>query len=357
MKGFNPMQKFFTLLVLTSLLTQTVFADEVVFTNGERLIGSVVKLVGGKLTFKSETLGELNVDLDQIKTFTTDEPVDLHLADGTILKSKTQLTESGQIHLAGTDLIKAQQIDLDQIEAINPPKPKWTGSLNIGADSSHGNSFDQSATVSIDGLLREKERRTTFDALFVISRTKDSDGEKRTTEEDFTFKAKRDFFLTKQWYTFINGGYKKDHIADLDRRVIVGFGTGYQWIEEDKIKYNTDIGLAYRHEKYDTRIDNPDPNASDPIQEITTSDDIAAQLGHHFYWQFHRRWKFINSLGYFPNLSKFSDYFLTSTAELRYQHKAQIFSSIKATLDYDATPAEDSSTTDMKYILSLGYNY
>lgn len=345
---------FFTLLII---LAQPVLADEVVFQNGERLIGTVVKLEDGKLTFKSETLGEQTIDLAKIKTFTTDEPVDLRLTDGTVLKSKTELTESRQVNLAGSELIQSQQIELDKILAINQPEPRWTGSFNAGLTSTHGNTFDQSGSFSVDGIKREKDKRTRFDALYVFSRTKDdTTGDKRTTEENFTIKGKRDYFLTEQWYTFINGGFKKDHIADLERRVILGFGTGYQWVENDKLKFNTDGGLAYRHEKYDTRIANP---AAPPalIQEIETSDEMSTQLGYNLFWQFRDRWKILHNLAYFPSLEMFSDYFLTSTAELRHQHSDSIFSSLKAVLDYDSTPAEGTGSTDLKYILSIGWNY
>lgn len=354
------MHKALALATLFIILAQPVLADEVVFNNGERLIGTVVKLEGGKLTFKSEMLGEQTFDLAKIKTFTTDAPVDLHLADGTVLKSKTQLTESGQVSLEGTDLIKAQQIDLDKIQAINPPPkpdPKWTGSFKVGLTSTHGNTFEESGSFSFDGSKREEDRRTKFDTLYVYSRIKDdTTGDKRTTEESFILKGKRDYFVSEKHYYYLNGSFKKDHIADLERRVILGAGSGYQWVEEDKIKFNTDAGLAYRHEKYDTRIPNPTPPPA-MIQEIETSDDLSAQLGYDLFWIFRENWKFLHDTTYYPSLETVSDYFLTSTAELRHQHSNSMFSSLKAILDYDSTPAEGTSSTDTKYILSLGWNY
>ena len=355
------MRSLFVALTVSMMLSQPLLADEVVFQNGERLLGTVVKLEAGKLTFKSEMLGEQTFDLAKIKTFTTDQPVDLHLADGTILKSKTQLTESGQVHLEGTDLIAAQQIDLDKIQAINPPpkpKPKWTGSFKAGLTSTHGNTFDESGSFSVDGIKREEDKRTKFDTLYVFSRTKDADGEKRTTEESVTLNAKRDYFLTVKWYSFISGSFKKDHIADLERRLIGGVGVGYQWVEKNKLKFNTDGGLAFRHEKYDTRIPNPDDPPVPPfVQKIETSDNLSIQLGYDLFWQFRERWTFLHDTTYYPSLEMVSDYFLASTAELRHQHSKSVFSSLKAVLDYDSTPAEGTGSTDLKYILSLGWNY
>ena len=51
--------------------------DEVLFLNGDRLTGTILKATGGKLTIKTEGAGEVTVDLSKVKTFSTDEPVQL----------------------------------------------------------------------------------------------------------------------------------------------------------------------------------------------------------------------------------------------------------------------------------------
>ena len=43
------------------------YADEVIFENGERLIGTFQKVEGKQLIFKSEIAGELSVDISKIK--------------------------------------------------------------------------------------------------------------------------------------------------------------------------------------------------------------------------------------------------------------------------------------------------
>ena len=55
-------------------------ADEVLFVNGDRLTGAITQAVGGKLTIKSDTVGEVTVDLSKVKTFSTAQPVQLQSA-------------------------------------------------------------------------------------------------------------------------------------------------------------------------------------------------------------------------------------------------------------------------------------
>ena len=59
-------------------------ADVVVFKNGDKLTGKVIKMEGGKLTFKADIAGEIPLDLANIQTFSTDEPAEFHLQDGTV---------------------------------------------------------------------------------------------------------------------------------------------------------------------------------------------------------------------------------------------------------------------------------
>ena len=62
-------------------------ADEVLFLNGDRLTGRIVQAAGGKLVLRTEAAGDITIDLKQVKTFATDEPVQLKVRESTVLKS------------------------------------------------------------------------------------------------------------------------------------------------------------------------------------------------------------------------------------------------------------------------------
>ncbi len=64
------------------------WADEVVFMNGDRLTGKLVVMTNGKLSFTSDLFGKLDFDFDLVQTFSTAEPVEIHLFDGTVLKDQ-----------------------------------------------------------------------------------------------------------------------------------------------------------------------------------------------------------------------------------------------------------------------------
>lgn len=345
------MQRFsFITIFLLSVCSMAV-ADTLIFKNGDQLSGKIKSLTDGKVVFASDEIGEQTIELNRLRTFSTDEPVEFHLNDGTVIKSRLRSAEENQVILDATDLVPARRYDFSVIAAINPPpppKPKWTGSFTIGLTSTHGNTFTESANVSFDAKRRSEKDRITLSSLYVASRAEEEVNgkkEKVTTEESFTIGGKYDYFFTPKTYGFANGSFKKDHIADLDRRIIAGLGVGHQWIEQDDMNFNTDVGIAERCEQYTTH------------GVTTKSDDLSVQLGYHFDWKINDKFTFIHNLTYYPSFEQFSDYFLNTDAEIRASITENLFASFKAILDYDSTPAEDVGSTDTKYILGAGWKF
>ncbi|MHC4105002.1 MAG: DUF481 domain-containing protein, partial [Planctomycetota bacterium] len=54
---------------------------------------------------------------------------------------------------------------------------------------------------------------------------------------------------------------------------------------------------------------------------------------------------------------KFSDYYLTSTGEIRAHFTDRMFTNFKAIFDYDSTPAIGAGNTDVKYIWGIGWSF
>jgi len=326
-------------------------SDVVVFKSGDQLTGKLVKLEKGKLTFIADEVGSVDLDISKIQKFSADEPSELHFTDGTVIRSRILMAGPEQFSSEKTQLLPAQTFAFGDLAAVNPPpkpKPRWTGSAAAGLSSTHGNTFTESGSVSFDAKRRSEIDRTTLYGLYLVQRAEEEIAgkkEKVTTEESFLIGGKYDYFFTKKLFGFINSSFKKDHIADLDRRIIVGTGLGYQWLESEKMNFNTDIGLAELCEKYTSH------------DLVTKTDEISLQMGYHFDWAINDKFIFLHNLTYYPSLASVSDYFLTADAEIRASITKSMFTNFKVILDYDASPAENVGTTDTKYILGIGWNF
>jgi putative salt-induced outer membrane protein YdiY len=329
------------------LLCATVSADEVRFKNGDRLTGQIVKLTEGKLVLKSAVAGEITVNLSDIQTFSSEAPVEIHLKDGTVLRQPVAAAEPNQFSITTGEPLKPQTFELAQVEAINPPpkaKPKWTGSVSGSVASSTGNTKADSIAASVNVTRRTEKDRTIAGADFARSNQEDPDtGNSVTTENWWRATAQYDYFFTKKLFGFGNALYGKDAIADLERRIIVGGGAGYQWVETDQLAFSTNFGLASRYEKYEN-----DPDSSS---------ELSLQASYSFNQQLAKGVRLLNDLTYYPSTEKFSDYFLTTTAELRASLTKSMFANFKVIFNYDATPAPGQGSTDVKYLLGVGMNF
>lgn len=336
-------------LALGLLWAPLALADTLTLNNGDTLTGTIESISGGKVTIVTEMLGKQEIDLAKVTGIVTETPQPVELSDGTRFTARIAGASANSITFAGIRDLPSQTIARDELVGFNkpePPKPRWQGNVTAGFTSTHGNSFGENANISANASLRREKDRTTLGAAYLFGRSEDRDGEKYTTEESFTLSGKYDYYFSKKWYGFVNARYKTDHIADLDRRIIAGLGTGYQWIESDPMNFSTDMGLSMLCEKYQTG------------DEITKSDELSLRLGYQFDKKINSRVAFFHQTEYYPSIqSGPSDYFLSSSAELRLSLTTRMYSSLKAILDYDSTPGPGQSSTDTKYILGLGWSF
>jgi len=337
---------------LTMLLTIVLFVgagygDELVLKNGDRLTGKIVYLVDGKMLFKSDVAGEVTVELSNVQTLSSDEPITVNLKDNTGFNQKVVSAGSGVFGIGGTEDLKAQQFAVADIVSINPPPkpaPKWTGDVSVGITSTHGNTKTEMISANANATKRTERDRMTVSADYAKGQQEDPDTKETVTIEDWwRAKGKYDYFFSKKKYGYIDGRYEKDAVAELDRRMIVGVGGGYQWVESENMNFSTEFGLASLYEKFRNQTD--------------SNSELSLQLGYNFDKKLRKNIKFAHDLTYYPAIDKFSDYYLTTTAGIRADFTEKIFMTLKAILNYDATPAMGRGGTDTKYFLGFGYRF
>ncbi|MBC8492159.1 MAG: DUF481 domain-containing protein, partial [Chloroflexi bacterium] len=191
--------------------------------------------------------------------------------------------------------------------SINPPikpAPKWAGDISAGLTSTHGNTKTETISASANFAKRTDKDRTTISTDYAKGKQEDKiTGADETIEDWWRAKGKYDYFFSKKKYGYVDARYEKDAVAKLDRRMIIGLGGGYQWIESADMNFSTELGLASLYEKFDNQTD--------------SNSELSIQLGYHFNKKLRKNISLTHDLTYYPSIDKFSDYFLTSTAGIR----------------------------------------
>jgi putative salt-induced outer membrane protein YdiY len=243
--------------------------------------------------------------------------------------------------------MQAQEFAVADIVSINPPikpLPKWTGSITAGVTSTHGNTKTETISASGNMTKRTEKDRTQISADYAKGEQEDKvTGVDETIEDWWRAKGKYDYFFSKKKYAYVDGRYEKDAVSQLDRRVIVGGGGGYQWIESENVNFSTELGLASLYEKFDN--------------QTKSNSELSTQLGYNLDKKLTRNTKLAHDLTFYPALDKFSDYFLTTTVGVRTDFSGSFFATFKTIFNYDETPAVGAHKTDVKYFLGVGYSF
>jgi putative salt-induced outer membrane protein YdiY len=334
-----------TTCVLAFALTATsAFADEILFKNGDRITGKVLSVEGGKMTIDSKIGGEIHVDMNDVKTFTTDAPIEIRTKDGQRLTAKTTAGAEGTVKVerptaggGGT-----QTVPVSNMKYVNFNEA-WTGDLVVGALFARGNTFADQANVAFDLGRRTEQDRWTFTGGYNFGRQRDPvTGDKTTTTDNWFGTAKYDYFFNEKLYAFGTFRYEHDRIADLEHRITPGVGLGYQWVETPALSFNTEAGISYVIEQYGND---------------TSNEFIAARLAYHFKKSFNDSVNFFHNLEYYPSLEALEDYLVIADAGLRVTLTSRMFAEYKLELRYDAMPAEGASRTDLRHIVGVGWKF
>lgn len=318
-------------------------ADEILFLNGDRLTGKIVRADGGKLTIKSETAGEVTVDLAKVKTFSTDEPIVIKTGDAT-LSSKVTGGADGTVQVVPVAGGNPQVIALKDVAKINPPPVKWTGSFVANALITTGNSETENFGVSLNAVRRSEIDRITLGGAYYYGRQKEKDTDKHeTTIDNWFVLGKYDYFLTKQFYLYGSARVEQDHIADLDLRLTLSAGPGYQWFETPTLNFFTEVGLAWVYEDFKNK---------------GHDDHVAARFAYHVDWTPYKTVKLFHNLEWLPNITDwFGDYNLNVDAGVRATIYEGLFAEAKVELRYDSTPAPGAKKEDVRYLLGVGWSF
>ena len=325
-------------------------ADEVLFNNGDRLSGTVLSAEGGKLKIKTKVAGEVTVDLKDVKTFTTDAPVEVRTKGGGVITGRAAASRApGAVRLPAADGAAApggaaaREVPLAEVKHINLDQA-WTGAVIAGAQFARGNTYADQANVSFDAVRRTADDRLTLNAAYNFGRQRDTDtGDKETSIDNWFAAAKYDYFFTERFYGYGSFRYEKDRIAELDRRAVPSLGVGYLWADEADFKFDTEAGLAFVHEKFESG---------------DTNDALSLRLAYHVkkdLWD--DKVSLFHNLEYFPSLERIDDFLVITDAGVRAALTERLFAEYKIEYRYDATPAEGLDKNDYRHVVGVGWKF
>jgi putative salt-induced outer membrane protein YdiY len=334
---------FVPMLILVLSPVGPARGDEVLFLNGDRLSGKILKAAGGKLTIKTEGAGDVVVDMSKVKTFSTDSPVAVGVKEQAPVSADVSAGPDRYVQTAPAPGAPPQAVAIADISAINSP-PAWTGSFSLNGLLTTGNS--ETEQLGFRGALSKRwpHDRLTFAAEYSYGRQEDpSTGEKSTTIDYAMALAKYDHFFTGKFYGYVGTKAERDKVALLNLRLAPGAGVGYQWFEGPTFNLSNELGLVWVYENY---------------KRSGWSEFFGPRLAYAVDWTPVQPLKLFHKLEYIPSFEDLAgDYLLNIDAGARLAVWKGFFAELRYEFRYDATPAVGRHRTDQRYILGAGWAF
>ena len=286
--SFMPHVSLFAawLAAVTSLYGQTKSdskpeLDVLIFTDGEKLIGHLVRSTGDKVTFKSEVAGEITVEWKNVQELHTSEkyaviPKGVHLrknerekvSTGTIAVAAQKI----DVHPGGDQPIQTMAVgDAAYVmretafeKVLHHPGifEDWTAAISSGASLVEATQKSNTFTASI-GLIRavptedllDPRNRTIVD--FNVAYGKLTQPNTPTAKTAIYHAAgERDEYFSGRFYGFGQLAYDHNFSQGLDLQQAYGGGVGWTAIKSENQTLDVKAGMSYIKQQFEAASPN-----------------------------------------------------------------------------------------------------
>jgi Protein of unknown function, DUF481 len=248
--------------ILTVFVPVTLFADQIVLRNGDRLNGSIEKLDGKALVIKTAFAGEVTVQWPAVQDINSSQPLHLTLNNGQTVAGTVTTTDGNlAVTTANTGTVNAPKASVTKLlseaeqaayeKSLHPGLLRgWQGGANVGFALTRGNSQTKNLALAFTA-----DRKTLRDHLGLYANsvyaTNDAPGAvPGTTANAEQGGIRYDHDLTAKLFGYVGADFQTDALQTLDLRSVFGAGLGLHVIKNLRTTLDLLGGLNYTREKY-----------------------------------------------------------------------------------------------------------
>ena len=333
-------------MIGAALLAGAAFADKVTLKSGSFLTGEAGLIQEGKLLFKSDDLGDLKIDLANIRQ--------LDAAKSHVIQYKDNSTEEKILTVKDGELWNGDgKLDMTNVKATDPAVETWHGNVNVAFNAARGNTHANSAAVEANVNRRWEKDRLNVDFGYYYGEDGKAGEPSDKTEDRWVAEGKHDHFWFPAVYNYENLKWERDMIQDLRARYRIGLGGGYQWLENrvfestGKWNFNQELGINWIKEEYENNDDSKENGF------------CALRYGHHFGYipKWAESVELFHTFEILPEVDEWEKFL--AKADLGFTTKVIYDFDLIAKIEweYNSKPASDRKKDDTRYIVGLGYKW
>lgn len=326
--------------------------DIVYLRNGDRVTCEIKRLERGRLEVKTDGMGTVYIEWDDIERLTSKERYVVELEDGTrfegtLADTDTQarllLRKEGPADATGD--VQDQLLDMQNVVWLDPLKldakriNRWDGSLSAGFDATKANS-DTSLSASFDARRRAEDFQLLFDGS-VYSRSQDETDDSLRANFNGVYRG----LLEDRWYWAGLGGLERNDELGIDLRSYGGAGYGRFLVQSNRSLWSVTGGLVVVNDQL----------AGESQGE--TSLDAFFNTDFEFFTYDTPKTTVNTTFTVFPSLIGDGGARLNLDLSLRRELIEDLFVELSLYETYDSKPPDEGTSNDWGLVTSLGYTF
>jgi len=328
-----------SLLIVAVLLPgQTVSADVLVLKNGDRISGEISKIWDNEVSIEPEYADEFSVDLSAVDHIESGRDFEIELDDGTKIVGQLAGADSDGRQILNTES-DSVSVGLEELFELDEPEKAfdWGGNIELSTAFNSGNTDSYNTKLKADGTVKSNNHRYIGEVTYLKEKL---DGD--VTQERDLFKYDYNWLFREPWFFSAQLTFERDPIIELDSRVILSAGLGWDIWVTPRRNLSVQIGVGSQFEEI-----------ADKSQESGV-----------WIWSLRYRQDFFgDDLELYHNnsiASNFSGRANTSyktTTGLRFEITDLLYANLSLDYDYETDPVNFAENEDVTLLIGLGAEF
>lgn len=319
-------------------------ADQIEMQDGSVLKGRILSISEKTIELETAYTGKVQVDRAQAVSFSTDEPMFVRLAGGTVATGPVVAGDANELTIKGADgdmrtalaMIKEGWRGADQDPRILELQRKWRYRAEVRLSGKSGNSSERNTTAAFDATLASKKDELQFYALLSHTRT-----EGTTTADERKGGVRYTSYFSDPWGWYVRSELENDEPENIRLRSTSAGGLTYRFWSEPHKRLSASAGLSYRYEDY--------------YSADGSEGNVGLDFGLNNYYRYKNRVEVGTDLSYVPSVEDSGSYLIVHDSWLACPLGGSEMWKVRAGLrnDYNARPKDGRDRLDTVWYTGL----
>ncbi|MFO8027534.1 MAG: DUF481 domain-containing protein [Opitutales bacterium] len=243
-----------TLALASLLLAHNLPADEVITTDGAKLVGTITLVDKGTIHLDTSYAGTLKIAQEQVASFSTEEPRVVRLESGTTMAGPIESSEKGKLKITSEDGVletSTSKVAASWSPGADDPevvrnRREWRYDAHLDIAGRDGNTDKFSLGTGLQAELKGPD-----DTLAFFFEYEQAEEEDIKTEDRAAGGASYESFFSKYLGWYARTELETDAIDNVKLRSTSAGGLSYRLINQDKQSLVLRSGAGYRYTAFD----------------------------------------------------------------------------------------------------------